>query len=148
MGVVPPSDPPRPSPPRAERWALYHQATLLERAFRRTLSISHSTHDPGQVLPTTLAARPSASEGAGSGVAVDAGLLHRPKGGGPAPGGAPGPCVAHLGWSLPVVAQLLRCLHGLWAPDVLRALGPLQVLDGRAGGREVHWDGLCGKDLG
>ena len=58
----------------------------------------------------------------------DGGVLgQRPRGGGPVPGGSPGACVAHLPWSLPVVAQLLRCLHGLWVPEVQLALGPLKV---------------------
>lgn len=74
---------------RGERWTLYHQCTLLERAYRRSLTLPPSQEHP--------------------------------------PGGS-GPCSPHLGWSLPVVCQILFCLHGLWAPEMKQMLGPLQIV--------------------
>ena len=76
---------------RSERWTLYHQCTLLERAYRRSL-----------ILPSSQA--------------------HAD----PPPGG--GPCSPHLPWSLPVVCQILYCLHGLWAPEMKQMLGPLTIV--------------------
>ena len=67
------------------------------------------------------------ADGGGDGGGGGAVIGPRPKGGGPVPGGPPGACVAHIPWSLPVIAQLLRCLHGLFAPEVQAALGPLKV---------------------
>ena len=97
---------------------------MLERAYRRTLAVAPA-HDG--LLPPAIVVPDSSGDG---GV-----LGQRPRGGGPVPGGSPGACVAHLPWSLPVVAQLLRCLHGLWVPEVQLALGPLKVR-GDAGGGE------------
>ena len=127
-------------PLRAERWALYHQATLLERAYRRTLSAAPPSES---VLPAAMVAS-AASDGAaaaaaaaGNTAAIGGGGMSvngvgtvigpRPKGGGPVPGGPPGACIAHMPWSLPVIAQLLRCLHGLFAPETQALLGPLKV---------------------
>lgn len=86
---------------RGERWALYHQATLVERAFRRTL------------VP--------ADDGEAASVAVPPAVPS------PADGGVDRPCVEHLAWSVPVLAHLLHCLHGLWAPETRERLGALQV---------------------
>jgi exportin-5 len=84
---------------RAKRWSLYHQATLLERAYRRTLTGPNIQQQDRQHQQSS------------SGCGTDA-----------------SPCSSHalsihLSWSLPVVAQLLRCLHGLWEPSVLQVEG-------------------------
>ncbi|GAX73215.1 hypothetical protein CEUSTIGMA_g668.t1 [Chlamydomonas eustigma] len=108
---------------RAERWTLYHQVTLLERAFRRTLTATAPQSDT--VLPPALLAAAAAAAGEGphgtssSAAAASCVAARFP---------SSSACSAHMSWILPVVAQLLKCLHGFWAPEVLTALGPLQVI--------------------
>ena len=87
---------------RAERWTLYHQVTLLERAFRRTL--------------TVFAATPSSAADMLGGCAAEAGGAGSSSSA--AAAAAASPICSHLHWCLPVIAQLLSCLHGLWDPCV------------------------------
>jgi hypothetical protein len=137
---------------RSERWALYHQLTLVERAFRRVAPL---TSIPGQSFgqgsgagqigrvtdsgapqgPSTPVKQAGTANGAHS--AADATAASP---GGLAAAIAAGAAAAadtydyamnaHLTWILPPVANLLGIVHGLGAADAAGLLGPLTVSAG------------------
>lgn len=104
---------------RAERWALYFQVTLVERAMRRTGSAvpaSHATSADGSAPHDApgLTTRVSAS-----GAAANGQLAHG--------SAADYPMNMHLAWALPPMAAVLRITHELAAADTAGMLGPLTV---------------------
>lgn len=93
-------------PCRAERWALYHQLTLLERALRRT---APPDPGPGGTGPGPgPGGGPAAANGTASGANGALALPHYPD----------HPFNQHLQWCLPPVAQVLRDINALQAPEV------------------------------
>jgi len=98
---------------RSERWALYHQVTLVERAIRRTTPSS------------SWALQQQLQQGAGDGAGAP-GSAAAVSGG--AQAAVDHACNPHLTWFLPAAAQLLRCIHGLGAPGLKDALGPLKLI--------------------
>jgi len=96
---------------RAQRWTLYHQLTLLERALRRA---QPSSSKDAAAAPPAAAGTPDAVAGApaGPGVPEQPQVQH--------------PMCEHLEWCLPAIAAVFRVLQGLSAADAAGALGPLQ----------------------
>jgi hypothetical protein len=121
---------------------LYNQATLVERALRRTAPPPAALSAGATPASATAAAGPQPVGLTTSGRAKQAGPPDASAGAGGVPSpsqAAPVPSLRaqqprapyamdeHMEWVIPCTAATLRCLNGLAAADAAGLLGPLQV---------------------